>query len=291
MAEMRISTIFLLGLALLLAGCASSSRTKNVEEMEPERQVEWILAKDQRFSNELGRRQENGVPSEQAISIYVDSISAVDLSPLPEDVRIAFGDHRDAWKQYGEVLSGSGVDLASVANIGQAALRAEASGGWDISALLTLLREVQSEPQSQEGEETLSKIDETWSEVQTLASEYGATIEVSPFRYPDERLVSVEEVEVEQDNWDPNFGSIAAPDIRLSLRVDGAPTCLLEGKDGYVFAPKCTFLIRPSSIVEIQVLDDDIGQPDVIGTWEGYGEELLSLWSFEKVRRFAIKQQ
>jgi len=290
MAEMRISTFFLLGLAFLLAGCASSSKTKDVEEMEPERQVEWLLAKDQRFSNELGRRQENGVPSEQAISVYVDSISAVDLSPLPEDMRKAFGDHRDVWQQHEEVLTSSGVDFGSVANIGQAALRAGGSGGWDISALLSLLREVQSELQSQEGEETLSKIDETWSEVQTFASEYGATVEVSPFRYPDERTVSVEEIEVEQDNWDPNFGSIAAPDIRLSVHVDGAPTCLSEGKDSYVFAPKCTFLIRPSSIVEIQVVDDDIGQPDVIGTWRGSGKELLSLRSFGKVRRFAVKQ-
>lgn len=275
-------------LPVLLLGCASSSGTKEVGQMNTAQQVEWLLSKDLRYANQMDRQRENGVSEEQAVSTYVDRIFGIDLSTLPQDVQTAYHEHRRAWREYERTLSSAPkVDLASLVNLGQALMRLKASGAGDVAAWTTFLSEIESS----QGGEVGRRIETTWKEVQNLAVQHEASVEVAPFRYPDEKLVSISEIEAEEGNWDPNLVGIAAPDIRLSVYLGETPACFVEGMDSYTLSPDCSFLVRPSSELKIRVVDDDINEPEVIGEWDGAGEDFLSTRSFDEVRRLVVERE
>ena len=282
-----LKAVLLICVGVSLVGCGSSSQTAG--EMEPAQQAEWLLSKDKRYSNRMARQKANGISSEKAVANYVESIHAIDLSPLPSDLRSAYHEHRVAWESY-EQQAGQmpELDMASVINVGQAVGRIVGSEGTDLLAWKSLLTSaVGTEETDQEG----PTIESTWQDVQRLAVRLGATIEVKPYRYPDEKMVVVREIRVEDGNWDPNLLGAGPPDIRLSVLVNDTPMCRAEGKDSYNLSPECRFLIRPDTEVEIDVVDDDLNRPDPIGTWKGHGGALIEGGlSFDEVLRISVER-
>ena len=270
---------------LIFAGCGSSAEVTDPKNMDEEKRIEWLLRKDLRFSNQMERRRENGVSEDRAVSYYVEQISGIDLEHLPRAVRSAYQGHRQAWESYYESLENAEVNMAS--SILGAIVRLKASGGADLAALGTMVSSLGESEVARAGR----RVDKTWEKVRETASEGGASLQVSPFRYSDERLVSVAGIEVERGDWDPNLGGFGAPDIRLSLYLDGVPACFDEGKDSYTFSPSCSVLVRPSSEIRIRIVDDDINEPDPIGEWVGTGKQLSSIESFGKVRSIRLDSE
>ena len=254
----------------LTAGCSPTTDSKDLREMEPQAQIEHVLSKDQRYANQLARQLKNGISERQALATYVENIFEIDVSPLPKDFRLAFGEHRQAWREQKEALSAAPkADSSSLMNVRQALMQIGGESRVDLGAWMNLISEIGAS----DGNGAESKIGETWKRVQELAAQHGATVEVAPYRYPDETLVTLMEAHA---TLDPSIRRATAPDIRLTLSVDGAEMCSLEEQDVYDHRVGCEFLVRPSSKVRAHLVDDDLDAPDSIGTWKGSGKELLS---------------
>ena len=238
--------------------------------MEPQAQIEHVLSKDQRYANQLARQLKNGISERQAIATYVENIFEIDVSPLPKDFRGAFHEHRQAWREQKEALSAAPkADSSSLMNVRQALVQIGGESRVDLGAWMNLISEIGAS----DGTGAENKIGETWERVQELAGQHGATVEVAPYRYPDETLVSLVEAHA---TWDPGIARVAKSDVRLTLSVDGAEMCSLEEQDVYDHRVGCEFLVRPSSKVRAHLVDDNLDKPGPLGTWKGSGTELLS---------------